>query len=269
MEAQIRATLGDELHQACENGDLDTVLDHISRQRAANPSFRAPFQEMLYTGTGKDNLNVVKYCLENGTTVTDNVMKKVLICRARKTYVFFLESKAVDVDHYIPWFGDILSNAATADDFEWARLCLEHGADPNKNLVDEHKSILAAVAELASVEMAALLIQYGADVKGSGAIVMAAEEGKLKMVELLLEKGADVDQIGIEHPTDERYREDMGSALHRAVNGGHRDVVHFLIERGANLNLKDVLGRTPMDLALAKNDEHIAKMLKEAGAAAP
>lgn len=266
MEAQIKATLGEELHQTCEDGDLDTILKHISRRRAANPSYKPPFPEMMYTAAGKDNLNVVKYCLENGAAVTDNVMQKVLISRAKNTYIYFLESQAVEVDHYIPWFGDILSNVATDDDFEWAKICLSHGANPNKNLYEEHKTILAAVAELASVEMAALLVENGAHVKGSGAIVMAAEEGKLKMVEILLENGADIDEIGIEHPTDERYREDMGSALHRAVNGGHRDVVRFLIEKGADVGLKDLLGRTPMDLALARNKEELVEMLKGADA---
>ncbi|KAK3167662.1 hypothetical protein OEA41_010789 [Lepraria neglecta] len=266
MEAQTKATLGDELHQACEDGDLDTIVKHVSRQRAANPSYKPPFPEMMYTAAGKDNLNVVKYCLEKGAAVTDNVMQKVLICRAKNTYIYFLESQAVEVDQYIPWFGDILSNVATDDDFEWAKLCLSHGANPNKNLYEEHKTILAAVAELASVEMAALLVENGAHVRGSGAIVMAAEEGKLKMVKFLLEKGADIDEIGIEHPTDERYGEDMGSALHRAVNGGHRDVVKFLIERGADVGLKDVIRRTPMDLAKARNDEELEKVLEEAGA---
>ena len=47
--------------------------------------------------------------------------------------------------------------------------------------------------------MAELLIEYGAKVQGSGAIVMAAEEGKVEMVRSLLGKGADVDEIGIEH----------------------------------------------------------------------
>ncbi|KAL9099816.1 MAG: hypothetical protein Q9163_004739 [Psora crenata] len=266
MEARIRAAMGARLHQACENGDLGAILGHISHQRAVNPSYKPPFQEMLYTATGKDNLHIVKYCLENGAAVTDNVLKKLLICRAKKAYIFFLQSKAVDVNHYISWYGDILSNAATANDLDWVRLCLEHGADPNKNLVDEHMRVLAAVAQLASVEMAALLIEHGARVQGSGAIVMAAEEGNLNMVEMLLDKGADIDEIGIEHPTDEMYREDMGSALHRAVNGSHRDVVRFLIEKGANVHLKDVLGRTPLDLALARKNNDIVKMLEASGA---
>ena len=113
------------------------------------------------------------------------------------------------------------------------------------------------------MEMAALLILHGARVNGSGAIVMAAEDGKMEMVKLLLNEGADINEIGIEHPTDPRFREDMGTALHRAVERGQEEVVGFLLERGADAGLKDPMGRTPADLAKGKGNEKILKSLKE------
>lgn len=205
MEAEIKTPLGDELHQACQDGDLDTVLGYISHQQTS--SYKPPFNEMLYTAIFEDNLNVAKYCLENGAPVTDNILKKILVCRAKNVYIFVLESKRINVNHYIPWFGDMLSNAVTDNDLEWARLCLEHNADPNCNLVDEYMSVLATAAEVTCIEMVKLLVEHGASVKGSGAIVMAAQEGKLDVVQYLLDRGADIDEIGIDHPQDPRYRE--------------------------------------------------------------
>lgn len=166
-------------------------------------------------------------------------------------------------NYYIPWFGDILSNAATHDDFEIATICLSYGADPNANLVDEHMSILAAVAELASVGMARLLLKHGARLRGSGAIVKAAEAGKLEMVRVLLEEGADVNEIGIEHPIDPRYKEDMGTALHRAVVEGHEEIVRFLLAHGAAVILEDPMGRTPLALAMDQGNDAIYSLLKE------
>lgn len=113
------------------------------------------------------------------------------------------------------------------------------------------------------MEMAALLIKHGARVIGSGAIVMAAEEGKMEMVKMLLDEGADINEIGIEHPTDPRFKEDMGSALHRAVDGGHEATVSFLLERGADVRLKDPMERTPAALARENGNERIVEMLSE------
>lgn len=263
MVAKLRASMGNELYEACKEGSLVAVTDLISRLRVSNPSWSPPFSSMLYIATSNDHPSIVQYCLENAAPITPKIMKILLITRAKQTYTRLLDRKAVDVNYYIPWFGDILGRFATEDNLEWAHLCLEHGADPNQNLVDEHKSILAAVAELASVEMAALLIKHGARVKGSGAIVMAAEEGKMEMVKMLLDEGADINEIGIEHPTDPRFKDDMGSALHRAVEGGHEAMVTFLLERGADVSLRDPIGRTPADLAGAKRNQGIKEILSE------
>ncbi|KAL9575885.1 MAG: hypothetical protein Q9212_007598, partial [Teloschistes hypoglaucus] len=227
MAPDVSNALGDDdLHRACAKGDLDAIKSFISSQTAVNQSFNPPWQALLYVASRADQARLVQYCLDNGAQVTNELMKIILINRTKETYKVLLNAHAIDVNYYIPWFGDILGNVAIEDDGEWTALCLRHGADPNKNLVDEHKPLLAAVAELASVEIAKLLIEEGkgATVRGSGAIVMAAQEGKLDMLKFLLDHGADVNEIGIEHPTDERYREDMGTALHKAAGAGHEDV---------------------------------------------
>jgi len=267
MESKVTAALGEELYEACVTGDLDAIKASISRQQAANDAYTPPWPALMYKATGKDQASIVEYCLDNGAQVTNDVMKVLLINRSKETYTLLLDAKAVDINYYIPWFGDILGNVATDDDREWTGFCLRRGADPNKNLIDEHKPLLAAVAELVSIETVKMLVEDGgAAVKGSGAIVMAAEEGKLDVVKYLLDNGADINEVGIEHPTDERYKEDMGSALHKAVDGGHEDVVRFLLDKGADVSLKDPLGRTPMALALARNNARMAELLKAHGA---
>jgi len=262
MEAQIKADLGEELYHACSDGDLDAVREYVSHQRSATPSYEPPLSSMMYVAAHHDKSIIVRYCLEISPVVTGCVMQIILINRAKETYKLLLGLKAVDVDYYIPWFGDMLSKAATRNDFEWTKLCLEAGANPNLNLVDEHTTILGAVAERASVEMAQMLLEHGAWLKDSGAIVLAAEEGKLDMVKFLLEQGADIDEIGVEHPTDPRFTEEVGSALHKAVREGHEEVVKLLLDNGANVNLKDMMGKTSMDLAEARSDQKISHLLK-------
>ena len=263
MEAKTKVEMGDLLYDACQKGDLEAVKRTISQLKASNPAYQPPYPSILQAATSKDRTQVVKYCLDHRTPVTSQVLKIVRIAKAKDVYKLLLDTNAIDVNHYIPWFGDILSNAATHDDFEMATICLSHGADPNANLVDEHMSILAAVAEQASVGMARLLLKHGARLRGSGAIVMAAEAGKLEMVSMLLEEGADVNEVGIEHPTDPRFKEDMGTALHRAVAEGHEEVVRFLLEHGAVVSLEDPMGRTSLALAKDKGNDVIYSLLLE------
>ena len=258
-------TPDNELPRACARGDSSSVTALISRLQTSEPSYNPPFQSMLYSATNHDRVNVAKYCVEHGAAISSEIMNILLIARSKAVYEFFLNTKIVDVNFWIPNFRDVLSVVARKNVFEWARLCLSHGVDPNMNSVDRRMSILASVAEFerGSVEMAALLIEHGAKVNGSCAIVMAAEEGKLDMVGLLLEKGAGIDEVGIEHPMDPRYIEDVGSALHRAVVGGHSDIVKFLLEKGANMDLKDGLGRTALELAEESGNHRILEMLKQ------
>ncbi len=69
-------------------------------------------------------------------------------------------------------------------------------ANPNTNLMDEHKTVLAAAVEFVLVEMPALLLQHGARLKGSGEIGLGAGEQKVEMAKFFLEQGADIKEIG-------------------------------------------------------------------------
>ena len=113
MEAKLKSEMGDLLYDACQKGELETVQRMISQLKASNPAYKPPFSSILYAATTKDHANVVKYCLDHSTPVTPEVMKIVLINRTKNVYKLLLNTKAIDVNYYIPWFGDILSNAAT------------------------------------------------------------------------------------------------------------------------------------------------------------
>lgn len=78
--------------------------------------------------------------------------------------------------------------------------------------------------------MLVLLIKHHANLEDSGALVVATEAGKLDNVEYLLEHGADIDEVRLECP-DSQEMEDMGSAVHKAVTGGHVEIANYsLIE---------------------------------------
>ena len=262
MEARKRAELGDALYDACDAGDLSTALTSISQQRSRDPSFDLPLSAMMYVAAKKDHSAIVQYCLATGGTVNDELLQLIVTDRPTKSYEAILKAKAIDVNYYIPWFGDVLTCVATDNDIDFVKLCFSYGADPNRNLFEEDRTALAAIAEAASVEMVALLLDHGANLKNSGALVTAAAAGKIDTVEFLLAKGASINEMGIRHPYDRRYDETVGSALHQAVRKGYSDIVSLLLRKGADVNLKDLRGRTP--LALAAEENHTIKsLLKE------
>jgi ankyrin repeat protein len=76
------------------------------------------------------------------------------------------------------------------------------------------------------------------------ALTLAASFGHVEIVRLLLDAGEDPNRYnpvgGHSHTTP----------LHQAAGGGHDEVVRLLFERGAGLDLKDILWRaTPADWA--------------------
>jgi ankyrin repeat protein len=102
-----------------------------------------------------------------------------------------------------------------------------------------------------------LLLKHGADPKiptfgGTTALMAAAginwvvaqtyDEGPqalLDAVKLCLELGMDVNDVN-----------SMGlTALHGAANRGSDDIIKFLVEKGAKLDVKDKEGRTPLTWA--------------------
>lgn len=84
---------------------------------------------------------------------------------------------------------------------------------------------------------------------------------RLGISKLLLEHGANVNAVA----------RDGSGPLHDAVKEGNVELVDVLVARGAAVDVKDIEGRTPLDLALVVStpDPRIVTGLVDAGASAP
>lgn len=269
MEAERKSKLGEELYRACCDGDLDAVESFIADQKSLDASYAPPIDLIMLVATSRDRAQIVSWCLDQGATVNEDIMRSIVSGNTFKTHKVLIEAKAVDIDYSVPWFGTALAMAATYGNYEWTKFCLEHGANPNSGkVIDEYKTILAGTAENGKVDVVKLLLEHGAKLKGSNALVVAAERGQLDVVKFLVELGEEleIDEMGVEHPTDPRETEDMGSALHKAATEGHKGIVELLLEHGADINLKDVQGRTPLTLARDNSRSEIADLLQKHGA---
>jgi ankyrin repeat protein len=89
------------------------------------------------------------------------------------------------------------------------------------------------------------------------ALALAAQFGHVEIVRLMLDAGEDPDRYnplgGHSHCTP----------LHGAIGAGHEAVVRLLVERGARLNLKDVLWHgTPAGWARHAGRTELAEYLE-------
>lgn len=142
----------------------------------------------------------------------------------------------------------------------------------------------------------ALLLERGANVNAQGtngwsALMLASAKGHVRVVRQLLAAGADVNRPDVyrwtplmravyerrpavvaallNHPqvAVNAVSDQGSSALHLAAIVGERGSVVELIEHGADPGLRDHAGRTPADIAEARRDLDLARMLRWPAAA--
>lgn len=83
---------------------------------------------------------------------------------------------------------------------------------------------------------------YTQNQMGETALQYAVSWGDIRAVRLLVKAGAEVDNIGEMNCTP----------LYHAVMFGWSDIVEYLIQHGANANIKSDFGDTPRELAQGK-----------------
>lgn len=155
--------------------------------------------------------------------------------------------------------------ATHANAIEAARALIEAGADVNAKDDIKDTPYLYAGAE-GRTEILKLLLAAGADLRdtnrfGGTALIPAAEKGHPENVRLLLAAGVDPNHVN-----------GLGwTALLEAViltDGGpvYQEIVADLIKGGADVNLADADGVTPLAHARARGYAEIGKLLEAAGA---
>ena len=66
----------------------------------------------------------------------------------------------------------------------------------------------------------------------------------------------------MEHVKDLNPESDGNTAIHAAILHGRYDLCQYFIEKGVDLNMKDVIGRTPLEFAKEKNETEIVKLIE-------
>jgi hypothetical protein len=174
----------------------------------------------------------------------------------------------------------------TSDRTPLVRFLLENGANPNSESTTTYRGVrshLDAAIRDSSLEEVELLLKHGAHVEQSSAIHRAAETGRIDVLELLLQYGADVNEqqhnhepgysskirtkmkgeCGITSDTlnypKEYWRHE--TPLHFSVLFRQVEATTWLVEHGADVNIKDSEGWNAIDMAIKMNDAGILETL--------
>ncbi|MEV5573129.1 ankyrin repeat domain-containing protein [Spirillospora sp. NPDC052269] len=155
--------------------------------------------------------------------------------------------------------------ASAADHVEAAKVLVAAGADPDAQ-DDQRASAFLVTGVTGSVAMLNALLPAKPDLTltnrfGGVALIPACERGHVDYVREILKTGIDVDHVNNLNWT---------GLLEAIVLGDgstpYQRIVRLLIDAGANVDLADGEGVTPLQNAVRRNQPEIAALLQSAGA---
>lgn len=209
--------------------------------------------------------------------------------------------------------GCALFAAASRGQMQLVKLLLEHEADPNRSVSGDLAVIMGASTPLEAaaisrkVEMVQILLENGANPRNDFKVFFVVLNfGDVEMAELLLRYGADpnmaspseedvyaYEQLTTTHSqqvivpprdlepdriddTAKRFQCDMSgpeSLLYTAIypgsaetQGGLDSIVEMLLARGADPNVRTINGASPLMFAASQQNHRVITMLMQAGA---
>ena len=151
-----------------------------------------------------------------------------------------------------------LAIAAAAGHTDIAQILLE--CEASVNITNYHSNTpLHRAADKGHTAIVKLLLKYSADLNARGSdgytsLYMATNNGHTEIIQILLEHGADPSI-----PTTDSCQ----VPLHIAAYKNNKAAVQLLLAWGATLDAKNNAHRTPLDLAVLKNNIEIFTLLHD------
>lgn len=160
----------------------------------------------------------------------------------------------------------VVMTATQKNNVDTVKILIEQGADINIRNDNQDNVLLYSGAE-GLLEIVQLAIEAGADTTltnrfGGIALIPASDRGHVDIVEeLLLNSDTDVNHLNNLHWT----------ALLEAIilgggGGNYQQIVQLLVNHGADVNISDRDGITPLEHAKQRGFQEIERILKEVGA---
>lgn len=205
---------------------LEPVMDLLLSYGADINSYRGRFGHGFWVRIDKFSASAVEKYLEKGANPNLPITK--------------------DSNNYP------LKSSIYKGDIEKVRLLLKYGADPNLNT-----PITSAISE-SQPAMVSLLIEHGAIINGKRLIGFTIyNKPNMDIIITLLANGVDINEITKRGDT----------ALHAAydrltINPDMQKYIEYLIDRGADITVKNATGKLPHEMYKKLPDEMLRKLKK-------
>lgn len=239
----------------CNKGDIASLSGVLS-----DPSITLTdnlLSDLLQTSAGNGNAAIVQYLLNlyNPKTLDDKVYRAAATSNSIDTFKLIHARNPMCITELFERRGTLLAIAlGSAASREFIEYLLSVGADPSVSSDDTISPLAYAAHQYDSPAVVKLLIEHGAQLKGSGVLASAAKKGAVVTVKYLLDQKAD--------PNDPGSWPQPTLALHTAVQGGYTDICKLLLNSGADAGLRDGSGKTAIDIARDTNDTEIISLFE-------
>ena len=276
-----------KLHEACEAGNITSLRSLLGDAAFAECALQRPVKhynritqpilnlvDLLKEATAKGHCAIVSHLLAFGQE--HHVSRAELINRdtavaaidgtnGLEVFRIFVEAWPEVVELDMGHLGNPLAYAVVKDQIQLTQFLLDEGADPNRRCLAHTGSghYLRQSVKSSSLEITKTLLQHGARTQVSGAIQEAAKLGRVDVLDLLLNYGADVNEtlpadVGfLIH--DKRHQQASESPLHIAVLHDQIHSVRWLLAHGADPNITDAQGRTPVMIAQTSTNDRVTE----------
>ena len=232
--------------------------------------------------------------------MTDELVGKAVDSRCTDVVQVMLDA-GMNVDHQEQWHGyPPLGHAMHNKDLKMIKFLLEKGANPNEKWHGRY-SPLAKATEYKRRDIILALMNHGARIPGSGALLEAAGTGDIATAKFLLRMGADVNEVvnlvdtccesdnclveddedmdedddddeeihdegkksRDDKELDNEDEEEHETALHAAAEHGEVNMAKWLLRKGARKDLLNGKSETPLDVAKRKGHTKIMQLLEK------
>lgn len=167
----------------------------------------------------------------------------------------------------------LLYKAVEMKKHDVVKLLLDHGADINRQ---KPELVLIRAIRSDDPDMVSLLVKHGAFTEESNAFEYALTNRRIRSVTRLLELGADINDTFAmrRNRTGNLSKVRAGTPLHRVIMARPKqpeatcsleEMVRFLLVKGANADIVNITGKTPLQVARQRKRKEVIKIFKEFG----